>query len=174
MSTKCKPNFAALHHLKTWNEHISATNCPFETNQRTDFITASNRKIVLVCGTFNPYANICPMIKKLQMGSSLAQQKSKKICLISAYAGMPCTKCVKGQVGQVWACPDASGRLYGCGKTGQNTDLLKIEYSKNSWFKPDKWAPAPPHVVKSELAQPVPYTLGASKFTSLYMEPISM
>ena len=50
----------------------------------------------------------------------------------------------KGQVGQVWACPDASGRLYGCGKTGQNTDLLRMEYPKNSLYKPDKWAPAPP------------------------------
>jgi hypothetical protein len=68
----------------------------------------------------------------------------KTNCLISAYAGMPCTTCVKGQVGQVWACPDASGRLYGCGNTGQNTDLLEIEYPKNSLFKSDKWAPAPP------------------------------
>ena len=68
----CKPSvnliFAALHHLKTWNEHISATNCPFETNQRTDLITASNRNFVLVCGTFNPYANICPMIEKVENG----------------------------------------------------------------------------------------------------------
>jgi hypothetical protein len=78
------------------------------------------------------------------MGSSLAHQTSKKNCLISAYAGMPCTTCVKGRVGQVWACPDASGRLYDCGNTGQNTDLLEIEYPKNSLLKPDKWAPAPP------------------------------
>jgi hypothetical protein len=38
--------------------------------------------------------------------------------------------------------------LYGCGKTGQNTDLLKIEHPKfgpkNSFFQPDKWASAPP------------------------------
>ena len=83
-------------------------------------------------------------LKKWKMGSSLAHQTSKKNCLISAYAGMPCTTCVKGRVGQVWACPDASGRLYDCGNTGQNTDLLEIEYPKNSLFKSDKWAPAPP------------------------------
>ncbi len=68
----CKPSvnliFAALHHLKTWNEHISATNCPFETNQRTHLITASNQKFVLVCGTFNQYANLCPMIEKVEDG----------------------------------------------------------------------------------------------------------
>ena len=83
-------------------------------------------------------------LKTWKMGSSLAHQTSKNNCLISAYAGMPCTTCVKGRVGQVWACPDASGRLYDCGNTGQNTDLLEIEYPKNSLFKPDKWAPAPP------------------------------
>ena len=78
------------------------------------------------------------------MGSSLAHQTSKKNCLISAYAGMPCTTCVKGRVRQLGACPDASGRLYDCGNTGQNTDLLEIEYPKNSLFNSDKWAPAPP------------------------------
>jgi hypothetical protein len=83
-------------------------------------------------------------LKKWKMGSSLAHQTSKKNCLISAYAGTPCTMCVKGRVGQVWACPDASGRLYDCGNTGQNTDFLEIEYPKNRLFKSDKSGTAPP------------------------------
>jgi hypothetical protein len=189
----CKHNFAALHHLKTWNEHISATNCPFETNQRTDLITASHRKFVLVYGTFNPYANLCPMVEKVENGVIFGAPDIQLFCLITAYAGMPCTTCVKGRVGQVWACPDASGRLYDCGKTGQNTDLLRMEYPKNSLFKLicSEWStlitaclnltsgPQPPqvtdiHVVKSDLSQPVANTLGTSKFTYLHMEPISM
>jgi hypothetical protein len=84
------------------------------------------------------------MIEKVENGVIFGAPTSKKNCLITAYACMPCTTCVKGRVGQVWACPDASGRLYGCGKTGQNTDLLEIEYPENSLFKSDKWAPAPP------------------------------
>jgi hypothetical protein len=39
--------------------------------------------------------------------------------------------------------------------------------------------PQPPqgtgkHMVRSDLAQPVPYTLGTSKFTSVHMEPFSI
>ena len=78
------------------------------------------------------------------MGSYLEPQTSKTNGLISANADVPCTTRVEGQVGQVWDCPDGSGRFYSCGKTGQNTNFLKIEYPKNSLFGPDKWAPAAP------------------------------
>ena len=81
---------------------------------------------------------------KRAFGSSLAHQKTKNKGLISAYAGAPCTQRSGGPVGQVWACPDAPGPFYYRGKTAQNTDSLKIEYPKNSLFRPDKWAPAPP------------------------------
>jgi hypothetical protein len=37
-------------------------------NRRTDLIIASNQNIVLVCGTFNLYANLCPMIDKVANG----------------------------------------------------------------------------------------------------------
>ncbi len=69
-------------------------------------------------------------------------QKNK--CLISANANAPCTMLLEGRVGHVWACPDAPGRFCSSGKTGPNTDSLKIQYPKNSLFRPGKWAPAPP------------------------------
>ena len=64
--------------------------------------------------------------------------------LIAARAIVPCTMRVEGRLGKVLAPPEDSGRFYGRGKTGPNTDSVKIEYPKNSWFRPDKRAPAPP------------------------------
>ncbi len=105
-----------------------------ETSQRTDLITFRDRQTVLDCGAFDRYATIWPMIEKWSGSSSLVHHKTKNKCPISAHADAPCTTRVEGQVCQVWACPDDPGRFYGRGKTGQNTDSLKIEYPKNSLF----------------------------------------
>ncbi len=61
---------------------------------------------------------------------------------VSVHADASCTMRSEGRLGQVWACLDEPGRFYGRGKTGPNTDFLKIEYLK-SLFRPDKWVPAP-------------------------------
>jgi hypothetical protein len=50
--------------------------------------------------------------------------------LIAAHAIVPCTMLVEGRLGKVLAPPEDSGRFYGRGKTGPNTDFPeKIEKS---------------------------------------------
>ena len=168
--TKYKLIFGAHHEPKSWNDHILATNYPFETSQRADLIAVSYRNIVLLCGAFNPYATIRPMIeKRWSMGSSLAHQTSKFNCLISANADGPCTTRVERQVGQVWACSDGSGRFYR--STAVARQVKTSIFSKLSTLKTACLAlisgPQLPqgtgkHVVKPDLALPAPYKLGTA------------
>ncbi len=124
-------------------DHISLTNHPFEMSQRT-LILVRNRQIVLLFGAFDRYATIWSMIEKRSGASSSVRHETKLNCPISVHSDAPRTTRVEGQVCHVWAFPDDPCRFYSSGKTCHNTDSLKIEYPKNSLFRPDKWAPAPP------------------------------
>jgi len=46
--------------------------------------------------------------------------------LIAAHAIVPCTMLVGGRLGKVLAPPEDTGRFYGRGKTGPNTENRKI------------------------------------------------
>ena len=76
---------------QTWNGHISATNQPIATSQRTERITVSTRQIVLVCGTIDSFPRIWRHLKNWSRGSSLAHQNPENKQPISACADASCT-----------------------------------------------------------------------------------
>ena len=86
--------------------------------------------------------------------------------LIAVHAIVPCTMRVQGRLGKVLALTDDLGRFYGRGKTGPNTDSLKVRTRQTDCLDltsgPQPLQGTGKHVVKSDLAQPVPYTQGTS------------
>jgi hypothetical protein len=65
-------------------------------------------------------------------GSSLAHPQTKTNDLISAHADASGTMLMGGRLGHVPACLEDPGRFYGRGRTGPNTDFLKIGYPKTA------------------------------------------
>ncbi len=63
----------------TWNGHISATSEPFDQSQRTDWITARFRQIVLVCGTRSAFATIWRHSKNWSRGSTWEHQNTQNM-----------------------------------------------------------------------------------------------
>ncbi len=125
-------------------EMTISSNFPFETSQRTDLITHPWSTNCARSWCIWPIRHHMTSDRTWSGGSFMAHQKTKNKCPISANSNAPCTTLLEGPAVQVWACPEAPDRFYGRGKTGPNTDSPKIEYPKNSLFRPDKWAPAPP------------------------------
>ena len=109
---------------KTWNTHISATNDPFDTSQRTGLLTISKRQIVLVFGTFHSVTTKWLHFENCWKEPSLAHQNSENNHPISGYMDAFCSMRVEGWFVQVWACLDHPCDFYGRGKTPQNTKLL--------------------------------------------------
>jgi len=72
----------------------------------------------------------CITAQKSWRRAPLMQPQAINKHLIAAHAIVPCTMLVEGRLGKVLAPPEDSGRFYGRGKTGPNTDFpQKIEKS---------------------------------------------
>jgi hypothetical protein len=65
----------------------------------------------------------CTTAQKCWRGAPLMHPQAINKHLIAAHAIVPCTMRVQGRLGKVLALPDDSGRFYGRGKTGPNTDF---------------------------------------------------
>ncbi len=116
------------------------------------------------------------MVEKRPWGSVLAHQKTKNKCPISASSSAPCTTLLEGPAVQVWACPDAPDRFYGSATRQVPTPIRpKSSTRKTACLDPTSGPlqGTGKHVVRSDLAQPVAYTLGTSQFTYAHMEPFS-
>ncbi len=131
---------------KTWNDHISATNHPIETSQRTDLITGYDRQTVLDCGAFDPYATIWPMIEN-GLVALFWRTRKPKINVRFQQTPMHLYNAFRRISSPSLSLPECSWpilRLWQDRSQPRITqNRLLIEYPKNSSFRPDKWAPAP-------------------------------
>ncbi len=72
---------------------------------------------VLVCSACNLFATLCSMTENRSRGHLWG--------LFSLHADPSCTMRLGGRLGKVWVSPDDPGRVYGCGKTDQNTKSIE-------------------------------------------------
>ena len=107
-------------------------------SQRTDLITVCARQIVLVCSAFDPYATIWLMIEKLPGSPTLVQNNPPPKVSDFNKRRWALYNALRRTGGPSLRLPGCSWPIHNSGKTGPNTDSLKIRYLKNSLFRPEK------------------------------------